>query len=441
MKKAYFAFCTVGLFLAEIVVLAAFAFARPDFSQDAVAVNEIIQSVKQDWGNLDNHTNKTGLSYVVLDKAGNVLYRSKSGLTETASAAVSHRDTIWSIEEDGAVLGRILVFNDSAQAFYAQKKTAVFVLAAAVLIQGCVCAGYFIYLDRTLVAPFYKLKGFAERIARGNLDIPLAMDRQNLFGVFTESFDLMRTELKKARLAEAEANAGKKELVARLSHDIKTPVASIKAASEVGYELSSLAAAGKEDLLFGGGKDQRDFAEKMKGSYAQIIQKADQINLLVTNLFTATLEELRQIPVTPADIESREIKELLENSDYLRRAVLPDIPDCLLFADKLRLQQVFDNIVSNSYKYADTKLAVTVRKENGRLFICIEDYGGGVPEEELPHLKEKFRRGSNARGIEGAGLGLFISDCFMEEMHGALSLENGENGLKATVRLALSGTI
>ena len=59
------------------------------------------------------------------------------------------------------------------------------------------------YLDRAVVRPFRQLKDFARRVAGGNLDIPLEMDRGNLFGAFTESFDIMREELKKARLAEA----------------------------------------------------------------------------------------------------------------------------------------------------------------------------------------------------------------------------------------------
>ena len=62
----------------------------------------------------------------------------------------------------------------------------------------------------TMIRPFRKLKGFAERIAGGNLDIPLEMDKRNLFGAFTESFDIMRSELKKARLAEAQAQQSKK---------------------------------------------------------------------------------------------------------------------------------------------------------------------------------------------------------------------------------------
>ncbi len=228
----------------------------------------------------------------------------------------------------------------------------------------------------------------------------------------------MRDQLKKARLAEAKANAAKKELVAKLSHDIKTPVASIKAASEVGAALA--------------------VDDKNRENYRQIIQKADQINTLVTNLFSATLEELQELSVTPLDVKSEELRTLLENADYLHRAALPAIPDCLLFADRLRLQQVFDNIFVNSYKYAGTNIDVAAALQDGYLTVSVEDHGGGVNESELPHLKEKFKRGSNVEGIEGAGLGLYISDHCMREMGGRLVLENGVTGLKVVVWIALS---
>jgi signal transduction histidine kinase len=108
-----------------------------------------------------------------------------------------------------------------------------------------------------------------------------------------------------------------------------------------------------------------------------------------------------------------------------------------LYADKLRLQQVFDNIYANSYKYANTAIHVEICRMDKQFAIVLEDYGGGVSEEELPLLKEKFKRGSNTNQIEGAGLGLYISNYFMEEMHGELNLQNGSNGLKVTVILEL----
>lgn len=421
MKKRIFLSILLFLFAAEIIALAVFATRDTDSLQDAVAVNEAIQSVQADWNRMDSHENQTNLDYVVLDTDGAVIFKTGTGLSENVNTAVIHRDTILDIEIDGFTAGKIIIYNDSAQTLQHRKQSAILVLSIAMLVQCAICIGYIMYLNRTIIKPFHKLKGFAERIAGGNLDIPLEMDRGNLFGAFTESFDIMRSELKKARIAEAEANASKKELVAKLSHDIKTPVASIKAASEVGTMLTD--------------------NEKIRDNYTQIIRKADQINTLITNLFTATLEELKQLSVTPADIESRELKGLLENSDYLHRAVLPDIPDCLLYADRLRLQQVFDNIFANSYKYANTAIDVTVCRHNDRLTVCIEDCGGGVNKDELPLLKEKFKRGSNAENIEGAGLGLYISDYFMKEMHGELDIQNGQNGLMVTVWIAFSGRI
>ena len=82
-----------------------------------------------------------------------------------------------------------------------------------------------------------------------------------------------------------------------------------------------------------------------------------------------------------------------------------------------------------------------IYRDGSRLTVGMEDYGGGVSEEELLLLKEKFRRGSNAQNVEGAGLGLYISDYFMHEMGGELAVENGENGLKVTVKISLSGVI
>ena len=421
MRKRIFLIGLSLAFAVEIAALLMFAISGTDNLQDTVEVNEAVQNVQNDWEFMENHINQTDLDYAVLDTSGTVLYKTRQGLSESINMAISNRDTILDIEIGGSVVGKMIVYNNETQILQSEKQTAIYVIIAALFVQCGICIGYSLYIRHSVIKPFHKLEDFAERIAGGNLEIPLEMDRQNLFGAFTESFDIMRSELKKARVAEAKANASKKELVAKLSHDIKTPVASIKAASEVGAALAS--------------------DEKVKGNYEQIIRKADQINVLVTNLFAATLEELQELSVAPADLESGELRALFENADYLHRAVIPDIPDCLIFADKLRLQQVFDNLFANSYKYANTRIEVTIRRQRNYLSVSMEDYGGGVKAEELPHIKEKFKRGSNTKHVEGAGLGLYISDYCMRQMKGQLDIENGENGLKATVLIAISGTI
>lgn len=419
MRKRTILLSLIVIFAVEITALLLFMFQNADILQDAVQVNEIVHLVQSDWNKMENHRNLTELEYVVLDRMGEVVFRSREGLSESINEAVIHRDTMMDIYEGDLSVGKVIIYNDSPHAVVVWKQRMMIVLLAAIILQGGICIGYMFYLNRRIVKPFHKLKGFAERIAGGNLDIPLEMDRDNLFGAFTESFDMMRSELKEARLAEAKANADKKELTARLSHDIKTPVASIKAASEVGAALTD--------------------SERQKDNYTQIIRKADQINALIMNLFTATLEELKQLPVTPVELKSGELEILLENADYLHRAAVSGIPECLIYADRLRLQQVFDNIFANSYKYADTEIIILTDISDGYLRVSIEDYGGGVKEEELPHLKEKFRRGNNSGNVEGAGLGLYISDYFMREMKGELDVRNGKKGLKVTLLLSMYG--
>ena len=280
MKNRVFFGGLLVLFLMELVLLFLFALPRSEKPQDAVEVNEAVKTVQRDWGSLENHKNSTALDYVAVDSDGTVLYRTKQGLSESVNAAISHKDTILPVEVEGKAVGKLFVYNRDAQSLQVEKQTVIFAVIAVSLGQCALCALYFFYLHRRVIRPFSQLKDFAQRVAQGNLEIPLQMDRQNLFGAFTESFDLMRSELKKAKLAEAKAQESKRELVAKLSHDIKTPVASIKAASEVGAALAS--------------------QKKIKANYRQIVQKADQINTLVTNLFSAALEELQELSVTPA---------------------------------------------------------------------------------------------------------------------------------------------
>lgn len=418
MKKQLFFVGFFACIAAELVALIVFAAYTPAEGQSAVAVNEVVKTVTRDFDDMDGHKKVSSLDYAVLGSDGEVLYRTRSGLSESIDDAISHRDTVLDVVKDDETVGKIIIYNDGAEALQSQKRITVIAVAAAIALQCAVCGAYAAYLYRAVAKPFGKLKGFAERIAGGNLDIPLEMDRDNLFGAFTESFDIMRSELKKARLSEAEAQKSKKELVAKLSHDIKTPVASIKAVSEVGLAVAK--------------------SKKDRDNYSRIIDKTDSINSLVTNLFTATLEDLQQLSVSPENMESVEMTRMLENADYLCRAKIPPMPQCMVYADRLRLQQVFDNIFANSYKYADTDIAVTVMLGANGVDIAIEDFGGGVPSAELPALKEKFKRGENAKAKDGAGLGLYISDYFMREMNGNLDVQNGSNGLRVTVSVSFA---
>ena len=286
------------------------------------------------------------------------------------------------------------------------------IIAAAGVLLYCYCR-------RNVLAPFRKLKQFARNVAMGDLDVPLEMDRQGSFGAFTESFDIMREELKKARENEYAADRSKKELVASLSHDIKTPVASIKATTE---------------LMLVSVKDDKERAQ-----LERIESKAEQINTLITNMFHATLEELQALSVTVAEVHSTAIPRLIENADQKGFVRPYNIPSCIVLADVVLLQQIFDNVIGNSYKYAGTDIDIHADFDGPFLGVVIEDHGPGAPDDELPLLANKFYRGNNAREKSGYGLGLFISKTLLEDMSGDLSFENRPGGFAVRIRLRLAG--
>ena len=413
MRKAPFIILLVLTFIAEALACFFIVTRIKDIKTDPVKVNECMHSVSENYGDASKYN--TQLDYAVIDNDGKLVYKTRDGLSESVNEAIKTRGLILDLEVDGEVVGKV-IFDYSTEEQLNGVKTKVIVLYIIIgVLQIAILIFWYIYIRKSIIEPFKNLNSFAERVAGGNLDMPLEMDKGHVFGAFTESFDLMRTELKKARIAEKKASDDKKEMVAKLSHDIKTPVASIKSTSEIGYEVT------KE--------------ERTKEMFSVINAKTDQIKSLVDNLFTSSVQDITEIDVNPGMQPSDVISGLIGNADYLKRAGAFTIPECNVFIDKLRLQQVFDNIFMNSYKYADTPVNVNSEIAGDYLVIRIADEGPGVKEEEIPLLTEKFKRGSNANDKDGAGLGLYLANYFMEKMDGKLGLKNLEKGFEVAVYL------
>lgn len=88
MRRYLFLSSVVALFVAEIIALIVFACVTTETRQDAVAVNEVAQTVAVDFADMRNHKNKTSLDYTVIDADGNVIYRTRSGLSEDRKSVV-----------------------------------------------------------------------------------------------------------------------------------------------------------------------------------------------------------------------------------------------------------------------------------------------------------------------------------------------------------------
>ena len=411
MRKVPFILFIVLTFIAEATACFIMVNRIRDIKTDPVKVNECIYSVTLNYGDESKYDRQ--LDYVVIDNDGRLLFKTKDGLSETVNEAIKTRGLILDLIVDGELKGKIIFDYSIDEQISEFKQDLVIGFIVIVALQAVIIVVWYIYIRNTMIKPFERLNDFAQRVAEGNLDMPLTMDKGHVFGAFTESFDLMRSELKKARIAEKKANDEKKEVIAKLSHDIKTPVASIKSTSEIGYEVT------KE--------------ERTKEMFGVINAKTDQIKNLVDNLFNSSVQDVTEIAVNPGNYGSESIITLIKNADYLSKAGSFEMPSSGVYIDKLRLQQVFDNIFMNSYKYANTKMNVNAELSGDYLVVRISDEGPGVKDEELPLLKEKFKRGSNSGDKDGAGLGLYLTNYFMEKMDGRLGLKNLEKGFEAAV--------
>ncbi len=343
-----------------------------------------------------------------------ILFVSSPDYTSTLYQSIDKGDIILDYLEGDRLLAKI-IFERSDDTLILIKKQMLLIcyLLVGIVLVGINLAFLMVYLR--ILRPFERLKRFATNISVGNFDIPLYMQRDNYFGAFTESFDILREELKKAKESEYQANRSKKELVASLSHDIKTPVATINALCEI-LEIKLLH---DENL------------EKIK----TIHQKSNMIDHLISNMFHATLSELQVLKVEKAEEPSTILSDIFHDMEQIHPLrIQNDLPECLIICDKLRLMQVIDNLLNNSSKYAGTLIHITYRELKEVLLLEIRDFGAAIKDDDLPLVCEKFYRGSNSSEKAGSGLGLYLAKQFMEGMGGGLLCEK-DHGFVVTLTL------
>lgn len=382
---------------------------------DNTVVNGLLNELSADWDNVKAKNKSTvpqieGISYEVMDNDGRILVRTNTGMPEDLGRATSERYTIRDIKVDGEVVGKLLISNDFTSMRSETQKNYERRFIIVALVEALLIALFLLWVYRNIIKPFEDLKEFASDIASGDLDKPLKMDRGNIFGSFTESFDIMRTELSEAKQKEYEAQRSKMELVSQLSHDIKTPVASIKALGEL-LEAQSTDPKTKERL-------------------GSIVTKADNIDAMVSDLFTETLTELNELNVETSEQESRILDRIIKDADHMDLVTGRNVEECIIMCDPLRVTQVVNNIIFNSYKYAGTKIHLESHIEDDYLVVSFTDEGGGVSNDEIPMITKRFRRGENAKGKPGSGLGLAIAYELMEKMGGDLEVTNADKGLR-----------
>ncbi len=420
--RKFFLYFTILLVISvALLFLAAGSFHHA--TVDGIKLNDIVQTAKENWDDLSILDKKAfDTDLLILDSNDQRLYvkpektfADVNGVLDAIKAGM-----ITAPVNEGSLYMGTVVVPDPAMAAYRNTVRDIAVLTALIIALQLISYLVFLhFINRSIAAPFKRMKEFAALVAQGRLDEPLVMDRNNIFGAFTESFDIMREELKASKQRETELKMKEKELIASLSHDLKTPVTGIRA-------ICGVLSVKLQD-------------EYLKAKVDNIEQKTLEINTLLNDLLSSTLDDLGEMNVCPTEETSDILKTIVDEHDVHNRVRAELIPECILRMDKNRMSQIIGNIISNSYKYADTDIEISYAFSGDFLKMRIRDHGEGVDPEETGFLTNKYYRGKkNSPGKEGSGLGLYISAELMKKMNGSLVCISDSKGFEVMLMIPLA---
>ena len=294
----------------------------------------------------------------------------------------------------------------------------VFALVAASIV------GYL--LSRRLVRRLEQLGQATEKLAGGDLTLHVDEGPPDEVGQLARRFNAMARQLastvgqlESARARTEATLAAKRELVANVSHELRTPLSLIRG------HVESL------------GMTADDVASERQRDYLAVVQReTENLSRLIDDLFALSTAEAGALPLNLEAVALADVVEEVasgiravarrERQISIVTAIAPDLPPAR--ADRRRVVQILGNLVRNALRHTPEGglIAVRVEARDGWIVTTVEDTGGGIPTERVPHVFERFYRGDDSRDrvSGGAGLGLAIVRELVEAMGGDVSVES-----------------
>lgn len=269
-----------------------------------------------------------------------------------------------------------------------------------------------------VLAPLAEVTRTAQLIGEtDDLSRRLAVHADDEVGQLANRFNEMLERLEQSREALDESVRAQRQLVADASHELRTPVTSLRTNVEV--------------LLAGGQLDDDDRERLL----ADMVEQSEELSALVSDLI-----ELARGDLPPSSTEDVRLDRVVEESLARARRDAPDVEFIAELAPVIvegapeRLGRAVNNLVDNAARHTSpgSPVEVTVDRDGLR----VRDHGSGISEKDLPHIFDRFYRGENARGRQGSGLGLAIVRQAALQHGGSVSATNAlDGGAVFTLRL------
>ncbi len=437
--------------LADAVVPLAFQ-ARAMFQND-VPPREVATRLDQQAGDVGRVLIVTEKGLVLADTARGLVNR-----TVPLAAAAARRDYVWGQHVLKTQAGdRTLLFaaipagQSGGQQVYVALSAFEQPVGSALreIVPSLLAAGGItllvsllvaLILARSIAKPITQLTQATEAIARGQYDFRVRSSGNDELGRLGTSFNLMASQVQLARQTE-------KDLLANVSHELKTPLTSIQGFSQA--------------ILDGAVQDIGSVQRAAQTIYDETTRMAR----LVGDLLTLARLESGELPLAKEKLDLTQllpgwVDRLQPRAQSLNETLTTIIePLPSVVGDAGRLEQVITNLIDNALKYNKpggsvtvtakaetiepaTKSGVTSRRravqtlDTRWVTIAVADSGSGIPKEDLPRLFERFYRGDKARVAGGTGLGLSIAQQIVAAHGGKITVESeAGRGSTFTVRL------
>ncbi len=281
---------------------------------------------------------------------------------------------------------------------------------------------YSVKLSKSLATPLSKLKVALGEISSGNLNYAIIEEGDEEIREVSRALDQMRLKLEESIVTQMKYDDNRKMLVSSISHDLKTPITSIK-----GYV---------EGIL----DKVADTPEKRVKYLKTIYQKAVQIDSMIDDLLLYSKLDLKQIPF---NFEKTDIAKYFQDcieeveADMERNGILISFTKTIsdeiyVSIDRAQIKRVVLNLLENAAKYKSPDregiIKITLRQAADFVIIEVKDNGIGIPKVNLPFIFDRFYRADTARTkAEGSGLGLAIARQIVEGHGGKIWARSIEN--------------
>lgn len=267
------------------------------------------------------------------------------------------------------------------------------------------------FFIRSILDPVRDINATARRIAEGSYGVQIKTKYDDEIGELAQTINEMSTQIGRTEKLQS-------EFISSVSHELRTPLTAISGWSETLLGTEQLP---QEDTRRGLLIISRE-AKRLTGMVEELLE----FTRIQDGRFTLNMEpcDLRaEFEDTVFMYGSRLRQEGIE-LEYLEN----DDPIPELTCDPQRLRQVFLNILDNAAKHGGEgkRITAAICLDGGEVAVRIRDFGPGIPEDELPHVKMKFYKGSSK--ARGSGIGLAVCDEIVTRHGGTLTLQNAEGG-------------